>query len=71
MSQVLSLPLTTFFLPFFYIYYEQQKNYITVFWNSTQLGFYLLKVNDKKTKTTRARYEMCLKIIVRTPERRQ
>ena len=31
-SQVLSSRLTTFFT-FFYVYYEQQKNYITVFWN--------------------------------------
>ena len=38
---------------------------------TTQLGFYLFKVNDKNTKNTRARCEMRFKILVRTPERRR
>ena len=38
---------------------------------TTQLGFYLFKVNDRDIKNTRARCEICLKITVRTPERRQ
>ena len=39
--------------------------------STTQLGFYLFKVNNRNTKNARARCEMCLKIIVRTPEQRQ
>ena len=31
-------------------------------------GFYLLKVNNRKTRT---RYEICSKLTVKTPERRQ
>ena len=37
----------------------------------TQLGFYLFEVNNRNTKSTRARCEMCLKLTVRAPERRQ
>ena len=35
---------------------------------TTQLGFYLFKVNNRNTKITDARCEICLKIIVRTTE---
>ena len=69
-SQISSSPLTTL-LTFFYVFYEQQKNYITAFGTVAliiQLRCYLFKVNNR---ITRARREMCLKIIVRTPERRQ
>ena len=38
---------------------------------TTQLGFYLFKVNNRNTKNIIARCEVCLKIIVRTPERCQ
>ena len=38
---------------------------------STQPAFHLFKVNARNTKNTKARCEMCLKIIVRTPERSQ
>ena len=34
-----------------------------------QPGFYLFKVNNRSTKNTRAKCEMCLKLIVETPER--
>ena len=67
MLQGLNSPLTTFF--------TNNKRTISRFFATvtptTQLGFYLLKVNNRNTKNTRARCEMCLKIIVRTPERRQ
>ena len=55
-------------------FYEQQKNYITVFGTvspTTLFGFYMFKVNDRNTENTRARCITCLKIIVRTPKRRQ
>ena len=35
----------------------------------TQPGFYLLQVNNRNTKSTKARCEMCLKLTVRAPER--
>ena len=38
---------------------------------TTHSGFYQLKVNDRNTKNVKARCEMCLKLKVRTPERRQ
>ena len=38
---------------------------------TTQLGYYLFKVNDRNTENTRVICEMCLKIIIRTPEQRQ
>ena len=38
---------------------------------TTQPEFYLFKVNNRSTKNTRARYEMCLKLTITTPERRQ
>ena len=38
---------------------------------TTELGFYLFKANDRNSKNTRERCEMYLKIIIRTPERRQ
>ena len=57
------------------VFYEHQnKGYFAVFWNSEtyyQPGFYLFKVNNRNTKSTRAGCEMCLKLTVRTPERRQ
>ena len=46
----------------------------TFFWNdgsTTEPGFYLFKVNNRSAKSTRAKYEMCLKLTVRTPERRE
>ena len=33
--------------------------------------FYLFKVNNRNTKNTREKCEICLKLTVRTPERRQ
>ena len=63
-SQVLSSPLTTFF--------TNNKRIISRFFGTviptTPLGLYLFKVNDRNIKNTRARCEMCLKIIVRTPD---
>ena len=38
---------------------------------TTHPEFYLLKVNNRNTKNIRAICEMCLKLTVRTPERRQ
>ena len=38
---------------------------------TTQLGFCLFKVNDRNTKITRAKCDICLNTIVRTPEQRQ
>ena len=38
---------------------------------TTQLRFYLFKVNDRYTKNTRAIYKMCLNVIDRTPEGRE
>ena len=35
---------------------------------TTQPGFYLYKVNNRNTKNTSARCEMCSKLTVRTPE---
>ena len=69
-SQVLSSPLTTFFM-FFYVFYEQQKNYITVFGTVTatcQLRILPIRIYDRNIKNTRARCEMCLNTIIRTPE---
>ena len=37
---------------------------------TTQPGFSLFQVN-RNTKNTRARYEMCVKLTVMTPEQRQ
>ena len=38
---------------------------------TTQPGFSLFQVNNRNTKNTRARYEMCVKLTVMTPEQRQ
>ena len=70
-SQVLSLPLTTIHQ----IFFTNNKRVISRFFGrvavSTQPGFYLFKFNNKNTKNTRVRCEMCLKLTVRTPERRK
>ena len=72
-SQVVSSPLTTFLR--FSMFFTNNKRTISRFFGTvtptTQLGFYLFKVNDRNTENTTARCEMCLKIIVRTLERRQ
>ena len=50
------------------------KRAIFFFWNdgsTTDPGFYLFKVSNRSTKNTRVKYEMCLKLTVRTPERRE
>ena len=70
MSQILSSPLTTINQCFL----RTTKTYITVFWNGG--SYYLLteilprefKVNNRKTKNTRAWFEMCLHLSVKTPE---
>ena len=68
-SQVLSLPLTKFFNVFLCFLRTTKELYHGFLERClTQLGFYL---NDRNTKNTRARCEMCLKIIVRIPERHQ
>ena len=38
---------------------------------TTQPGFYLFKINNRNTKNTRERCEICLKLTVRKLERRQ
>ena len=38
---------------------------------TTQPEFQLFKFNNSNTKNTRAKCEMCLKLTVSTPERRQ
>ena len=53
------------------ISYEQQKSYITDFWNGSSYfltGFYLFKVNNRISANTQERSETCLKLTVRTPE---
>ena len=55
-------------------YKHQNKGYVAAFWNGDsyyQPGIYLFEVNNRNTKGTRARSEMCLTLTVRTPERRQ
>ena len=69
--QVLTSSLTTINQTFI----TNNKSVISQFFRTVALpaqpGFYLFKVNNRNTKNTRARYEMCLKLTVRTPERRQ
>ena len=38
---------------------------------TTQPGFYLFQVNNRNTKTTRARCEIGVKLTIMTPKRRQ
>ena len=38
---------------------------------TNQSGIYLLNVNNRNTKNSRARYDMCLKLTARTSEPRQ
>ena len=71
MSHVLILPLTTINQMFL------TNNKKTVSWFcgtmafTTQTKFDLFKVNNRNTKHTRARCEICLKLTVKAPERRQ
>ena len=70
-SQVLSSSLTTINQTF----RTNNKRAISRFFGKLTLtikpGFYLFKVNNRDTKNTRARCEMCLKLTVKTPEWRQ
>ena len=65
--QVLSSPQITFFTNNI----RTISRFFGTMTPTTQLGFFLFKVSNRNTKNTRARCEMCLKIIVGTPERRQ
>ena len=76
--QVLSSPLTTINQTFLMktkelyhqSYIKRYMFFVTVVL-TTQPRFYLFKVNNRNTKNTRATCEICLKLAVRTPERRQ
>ena len=53
---------------------NNKKSSIMVFGTvafTTQLGFCLFQVNNRNTKNTRARCEMCVKLTIMTPEWRQ
>ena len=71
MSQNLSLPLTTISQTFFTNNKRALSRFFGTVIPTTQPGFYLFKVNNKNTKNTRARCEMCLKLTVRASELRQ
>ena len=50
---------------------NNKKSSIMVFGTvafTTQLGFCLFQVNNRNTKNTRARCEMCVKLTIMTPE---
>ena len=70
-SQLLSTPLTTINETFFMKNKRATSQFFGTVTLTTQSGFYLLKFNKRNTENTRARCEMCLKLTVKTPERRQ
>ena len=72
-SQVLSSSLTTFlrFSTFFTYNKRTRSRFFGTVTPTTQLGFYLFKVNDRNTKNTRTSREICLKLTVRKSERCQ
>ena len=56
-------------------FFTNNKKAISRFFGAVTLssypGMYLFKVNNNNSKNTRARCEMCLKLTVKTPRRRQ
>ena len=68
LSQVLNSSLTTINQTFF----TNNKRTISQFFGmvnlTSQSGFYMFKFTRRNTENTLARFQMCLKLIIRTPE---
>ena len=68
LSQVLNSSLATINQTFFTNNKRTISRFFAMVSLTSQSGFYMFKFTRRNTKNTLARFEMCLKLIVRTPE---